>query len=89
MLPTSQAIKEKFSVSSKDNRCSLCTLFIHVSFPQDSLEWNRWKELEESRERQVKILQHGLMARETAQKTAAFEAARRTPTAHVLHSEVK
>ncbi|PKK31043.1 cilia- and flagella-associated protein 99 isoform X1 [Columba livia] len=60
-----------------------------IAWRKDSLEWNRWKELEESRERQVKILQHGLMARETAQKTAAFEAARRTPTAHVLHSEVK
>lgn len=88
MLPTSQVIKEKFSVSSKDNRYSLCTPFICVSFPQDSLEQNRWKELEESRERQVKILQHGLMARETAQKMDACEAARRAPTARVSHSEV-
>ncbi|XP_065693115.1 cilia- and flagella-associated protein 99 isoform X1 [Patagioenas fasciata] len=60
-----------------------------IAWRKDSLEQNRWKELEESRERQVKILQRGLMARETAQKTAAFEAARRTPTARILHAEVK
>ncbi|XP_065490584.1 cilia- and flagella-associated protein 99 [Caloenas nicobarica] len=60
-----------------------------VAWRKDSLEQNRWKELEDSRERQVKILQHGFMARETAQKMAACEAARRAPTARVLHSEVK
>ncbi|XP_051474674.1 cilia- and flagella-associated protein 99 isoform X2 [Apus apus] len=38
---------------------------------KDSLQWNHWKELEESRGRQFKILQHGFTARETAQKMAA------------------
>ncbi|KAM6346178.1 cilia- and flagella-associated protein 99 [Podargus strigoides] len=33
---------------------------------KDSLEWNHWKELEESRERRFKTLQHGFMAREAA-----------------------
>ncbi|XP_009998593.1 PREDICTED: cilia and flagella associated protein 99 [Chaetura pelagica] len=38
---------------------------------KDSLQWNHWKEVEGSRERQFKILQHGFMARETDQKMAA------------------
>eukprot|EP00076_Gallus_gallus_P020732 XP_015141504.1 cilia- and flagella-associated protein 99 isoform X2 [Gallus gallus] len=56
---------------------------------KDSLEWNRWKELEESRERRFKTLQYGFMARETAQKMAAYEAARSGATACILRSEVK
>ncbi|XP_054247650.1 cilia- and flagella-associated protein 99 [Indicator indicator] len=40
-----------------------------ISSKKDSSQWNHWKRLEESRERQFKILQHGFMARETAQKT--------------------
>ncbi|XP_009469471.1 PREDICTED: cilia and flagella associated protein 99 [Nipponia nippon] len=55
---------------------------------KDSLQWNHWKELEESRERQFRILQHGFMARETAQKMAAYEAARSGATVCILRSEV-
>ncbi|KAM6206590.1 cilia- and flagella-associated protein 99 [Sarcoramphus papa] len=60
-----------------------------VASRKDSLQWNHWKELEESRERQFKILQHGFMARETAQKMAAYEAARSGATVCILRSEVK
>jgi len=60
-----------------------------VSFLQDSWQWNHWKEMEESRERQFKNLQHGFMARETAQKMAAYEAARSGATACILRSEVQ
>ncbi|KAM9661332.1 cilia- and flagella-associated protein 99 isoform 1-T1 [Morphnus guianensis] len=60
-----------------------------ITSRKDSLQWNHWKELEESRERQFKILQHGFMARETAQKMAAYEAARSGATVCVLRSELK
>ncbi|XP_074721124.1 cilia- and flagella-associated protein 99 [Strix uralensis] len=60
-----------------------------IASRKDSLQWNHWKELEESRERQFKILQHGFMARETAQKMAAYEAARSGATVCILRSEVK
>uniref|UniRef100_A0A8B9LXS4 Cilia and flagella associated protein 99 n=1 Tax=Accipiter nisus TaxID=211598 RepID=A0A8B9LXS4_9AVES len=60
-----------------------------ITSRKDSLQWNHWKELEESRERQFKILQHGFMARETAQKMAAYEAARSGATVCILRSEVK
>uniref|UniRef100_A0A663DJX4 Cilia and flagella associated protein 99 n=1 Tax=Aquila chrysaetos chrysaetos TaxID=223781 RepID=A0A663DJX4_AQUCH len=60
-----------------------------ITSRKDSLQWNHWKELEESRERQFKILQHGFMARETAQKMAAYEAARSGATVCMLRSEVK
>ncbi|KAM6313447.1 cilia- and flagella-associated protein 99 [Aegotheles albertisi] len=56
---------------------------------KDSLQWNHWKELEESRERQFKILQHGFTARERAQKMAAYEAARSGATVCILRSEVQ
>ncbi|XP_014822227.1 PREDICTED: cilia- and flagella-associated protein 99 [Calidris pugnax] len=56
---------------------------------KDSLQWNHWKELEESRERQFKNLQRGFMARETAQKMAAYEAARSGATVCILRSEVQ
>ncbi|XP_042664344.1 cilia- and flagella-associated protein 99 isoform X1 [Tyto alba] len=56
---------------------------------KDSLQWSHWKELEESRERQFRILQHGFMARETAQKMAAYEAAKSGATVCIFHSEVK
>ncbi|OXB56331.1 hypothetical protein ASZ78_000011, partial [Callipepla squamata] len=55
---------------------------------KDSSQWNRWKELEESRERRFKTLQHGFMARETAQKMAAIEAARSGATACILRSQL-
>ncbi|XP_075608770.1 cilia- and flagella-associated protein 99 isoform X1 [Balearica regulorum gibbericeps] len=60
-----------------------------IASRKDSLQWNHWKELEESRERQFKILQRGFMARETAQKMAAYEAARSGATVCILRSEVK
>ncbi|XP_009573058.1 PREDICTED: cilia and flagella associated protein 99, partial [Fulmarus glacialis] len=60
-----------------------------IASRKDSLQWNHWKELEESRERQSRILQHGFMARETAQKMAAYEAARSGATICILRSEVK
>ncbi|KAK4818785.1 hypothetical protein QYF61_019131 [Mycteria americana] len=60
-----------------------------IASRKDSLQWNHWKELEESRERQFRILQHGFMARETAQKMAAYEAARSGATVCILRSEVK
>ncbi|KAM9295191.1 cilia- and flagella-associated protein 99 [Morus bassanus] len=60
-----------------------------IASRKDSLQWNHWKELEESRERQFRILQHGFMARETAQKMAAYEAARSGATGCILRSEVK
>nr|XP_009918446.1 PREDICTED: cilia and flagella associated protein 99 isoform X2 [Haliaeetus albicilla] len=60
-----------------------------ITSRKDSLQWKHWKELEESRERQFKILQHGFMARETAQKMAAYEAARSGATVCILRSEVK
>ncbi|XP_035754541.1 cilia- and flagella-associated protein 99 [Egretta garzetta] len=60
-----------------------------IASRKDSLQWNHWKELEESRERQFRILQHGFMARETAEKMAAHEAARSGATGCILRSEVK
>uniref|UniRef100_A0A8B9PFP2 Cilia and flagella associated protein 99 n=1 Tax=Apteryx owenii TaxID=8824 RepID=A0A8B9PFP2_APTOW len=60
-----------------------------VTSVKNSLQQNHWKELEESRERQFKILQHGFMARETAQKMAAYEAAKSGATVCILRSEVK
>ncbi|XP_071893920.1 cilia- and flagella-associated protein 99 isoform X2 [Anas platyrhynchos] len=60
-----------------------------IASRKDSLQWNHWKELEESRERRFKTLQYGFMARETAQKMAAYEAARSGATACILRSEVK
>ncbi|XP_035181588.1 cilia- and flagella-associated protein 99 isoform X1 [Oxyura jamaicensis] len=60
-----------------------------ITSRKDSLQWNHWKELEESRERRFKTLQYGFMARETAQKMAAYEAARSGATACILRSEVK
>uniref|UniRef100_A0A8C2SQW5 Cilia and flagella associated protein 99 n=1 Tax=Coturnix japonica TaxID=93934 RepID=A0A8C2SQW5_COTJA len=56
---------------------------------KDSLQWNRWKELEESRGRRFKSLQYGLMARETAEKMAAYVAAKSGATSCILRSEVK
>uniref|UniRef100_A0A8C5X194 Cilia and flagella associated protein 99 n=1 Tax=Malurus cyaneus samueli TaxID=2593467 RepID=A0A8C5X194_9PASS len=55
----------------------------------DLLHQNHWKELEESRERQFEILQHGLMDREAAQKRAAIVAARSGAKACVLRSDLK
>ncbi|XP_035403342.1 cilia- and flagella-associated protein 99 isoform X1 [Cygnus atratus] len=60
-----------------------------ITSRKDSLQWNHWKELEESRERRFKTLQYGFTARETAQKMAAYEAARSGATACILRSEVK
>ncbi|XP_075565773.1 cilia- and flagella-associated protein 99 [Pelecanus crispus] len=60
-----------------------------IASRKDSLQWNHWKELEASRERQFRILQRGFMARETAQKMAAYEAARSGATVCILRSEVK
>ncbi|XP_068799643.1 cilia- and flagella-associated protein 99 isoform X2 [Struthio camelus] len=60
-----------------------------IASAKSSLQQNHWKELEESRERQFKILQHGFMARETAQKMAAYEAAKNGATVCILRSEVK
>ncbi|XP_025889838.1 cilia- and flagella-associated protein 99 [Nothoprocta perdicaria] len=60
-----------------------------ITSAKGSLHQNHWKELEESRERQFKILQHGFMARETAQKMAAYEAAKSGATVCILRSEVK
>ncbi|KAM6132451.1 cilia- and flagella-associated protein 99 [Pterocles gutturalis] len=52
-----------------------------IASKKDSLQWNRWKELEESRER--------LVARQTAQQMAAYEAARSGATVCTLRSKVK
>ncbi|XP_061849206.1 cilia- and flagella-associated protein 99 [Colius striatus] len=60
-----------------------------ITSRKDSFQWNLWKELEGSRERQFKILQRGFMARETAQKMAGYEAARTGATACILRSQVK
>ncbi|XP_063193133.1 cilia- and flagella-associated protein 99 [Chroicocephalus ridibundus] len=60
-----------------------------IASRKDSLQWNHWKELEESRERQFKILQRGFMARERAQKMAGYEAARSGATVCILRSEVQ
>ncbi|XP_010073595.1 PREDICTED: cilia and flagella associated protein 99, partial [Pterocles gutturalis] len=50
-----------------------------IASKKDSLQWNRWKELEESRER--------LVARQTAQQMAAYEAARSGATVCTLRSK--
>ncbi|KAM4673992.1 cilia- and flagella-associated protein 99 [Amazona ochrocephala] len=47
-----------------------------IASRKDTFQWNHWNELEDSRERQFKIFQHGFMARETAQKMSAYEEAR-------------
>ncbi|XP_007444102.2 cilia- and flagella-associated protein 99-like [Python bivittatus] len=47
---------------------------------------DRWKKLEESRQQQFKMLQHGLMSRENAQKMIANEAMRTGTTACILRS---
>ncbi|XP_068044605.1 cilia- and flagella-associated protein 99 isoform X1 [Anomalospiza imberbis] len=56
---------------------------------KDSFQWNHWKELEESRERQFRILQHGFMDREAAQKRELIAAARSGAKACVLRSDLK
>ncbi|KAF4796510.1 cilia and flagella associated protein 99 [Turdus rufiventris] len=56
---------------------------------KDSFQWNHWKELEESRERQFRILQHGFMDREAAQKRELMVAARTGAKACVLRSDLK
>ncbi|XP_062430633.1 cilia- and flagella-associated protein 99 isoform X2 [Rhea pennata] len=60
-----------------------------ITSAKNSLHQDHWKELEESRERQFKILQHGFMARETAQKMAAYEAAKSGATVCILRSKIK
>ncbi|XP_053832430.1 cilia- and flagella-associated protein 99 [Vidua macroura] len=56
---------------------------------KDSFQWNHWKELEESRERQFRIFQHGFMDREAAQKRELIAAARSGAKACVLRSDLK
>nr|XP_021406406.1 cilia- and flagella-associated protein 99 [Lonchura striata domestica] len=56
---------------------------------KDSFQWNHWKELEESRERQFRILQHGFMDREAAQKRELIAAARSGAKACVLRSDLR
>ncbi|XP_027744868.1 cilia- and flagella-associated protein 99 isoform X1 [Empidonax traillii] len=56
---------------------------------KDSSQGNHWRELEEIRERQFKLLQHGFMAREAAQKRAACVAARIGTTSYILRSDVQ
>ncbi|XP_074984193.1 cilia- and flagella-associated protein 99 isoform X3 [Caretta caretta] len=51
---------------------------------ENSLQEPHWKEMEESREQQFKMLQNGLMSRETAQKMAAYQAARIGATSCIL-----
>ncbi|XP_062494692.1 cilia- and flagella-associated protein 99 isoform X2 [Pezoporus occidentalis] len=60
-----------------------------IASRKDTFQWNHWNELEDSRERQFKIFQHGFMARETAQKMSAYEEARSGAKVCILHSEVK
>ncbi|XP_040191236.1 cilia- and flagella-associated protein 99 [Rana temporaria] len=43
---------------------------------KNSFEEKHWKELEESRERQAQLFQHGAVSRETANRIAAYQAAR-------------
>ncbi|KAM9027614.1 cilia- and flagella-associated protein 99 isoform 1-T2 [Ara ararauna] len=47
-----------------------------IASRKDTFQRNHWNELEDSRERQFKIFQHGFMARETAQRMSAYEEAR-------------
>ncbi|RLW09162.1 hypothetical protein DV515_00002996 [Chloebia gouldiae] len=56
---------------------------------KDSFQWNHWKELEESRERQFRILQHGFMDREAAQQRELIAAARSGAKACVLRSDLR
>uniref|UniRef100_A0A8C3QPM4 Cilia and flagella associated protein 99 n=1 Tax=Cyanoderma ruficeps TaxID=181631 RepID=A0A8C3QPM4_9PASS len=56
---------------------------------KDSLQWNHWKKLQESQERQFRILQHGFMDREAAQKRELIAAARSGAKACVLRSDLK
>ncbi|XP_065516683.1 cilia- and flagella-associated protein 99 [Lathamus discolor] len=60
-----------------------------IASRKDTFQWNHWNELEDSRERQFKIFQHGFMARETAQKMSACEEARSGAKVCILHSEAK
>ncbi|XP_033920747.1 cilia- and flagella-associated protein 99 [Melopsittacus undulatus] len=60
-----------------------------IASRKDTFQWKHWNELEDSRERQFKIFQHGFMARETAQKMSAYEEARNGAKVCILHSEVK
>ncbi|XP_069832490.1 cilia- and flagella-associated protein 99 [Dendropsophus ebraccatus] len=43
---------------------------------KSSYEEKHWKELEESRERQARLLQYGVVSRETSHRMAAYQAAR-------------
>ncbi|XP_054489405.2 cilia- and flagella-associated protein 99 [Agelaius phoeniceus] len=56
---------------------------------KDSFQWNHWKELEESRERQFRTLQHGFMDREAVQKRELIAAARTGAKACILRSDLK
>ncbi|XP_063013575.1 cilia- and flagella-associated protein 99 [Melospiza melodia melodia] len=56
---------------------------------KDSFQWNHWKELEESRERQFRMLQHGFMDREAVQKKELIAAARTGAKACILRSDLK
>nr|DBA29374.1 TPA: hypothetical protein GDO54_009604 [Pyxicephalus adspersus]DBA29375.1 TPA: hypothetical protein GDO54_009604 [Pyxicephalus adspersus] len=44
---------------------------------KNSFEEKHWKELEESRERQAQLFKHGTVSQETANRLAAYQAARR------------
>ncbi|KAG9479541.1 hypothetical protein GDO78_011525 [Eleutherodactylus coqui] len=54
---------------------------------KNSYEEKHWKELEESRERQAQLLQYGVVSGETANRMAAYQAARNgTSQAYVMPS---
>lgn len=65
-------LSSRSSVCALKRSTLLSAVWSHVSFLQDSLQWNLWKELEESRERQFKTLQRGFMARKTAQENSCL-----------------
>lgn len=55
-----------------------------ILLSQKSQEEDHWKKLEESRQQQFKMLQHGLMSRDNAQKMMLNEALRTGTTVCIL-----
>ncbi|KAM4050532.1 cilia- and flagella-associated protein 99 [Anomaloglossus baeobatrachus] len=63
-------------ITERKRQAEALKLYPQRNIIKDSYEEKHWKELEESRERQAQLLQHGAVSKETAHRMAAYQAAR-------------
>ncbi|XP_057282664.1 cilia- and flagella-associated protein 99 isoform X1 [Pezoporus wallicus] len=82
-------VEKKMERKKQEGLSKITTQKSSIASRKDTFQWNHWNELEDSRERQFKIFQHGFMARETAQKMSAYEEARSGAKVCILHTEAK